>query len=246
MKFKKKLVCVLACRNQGSRLYGKPLQNLDVQRKVRIIDYLIKRIKKIKIIKDIVLAVSKEQDNFEYVNIAKANKIKIITGDEIDVLERLIKGCKFVSGSDIFRVTSESPFIFDEMNIIKKSWINHKNNNIDFTSTSGDVIDGCGYEIISLSALKLSHKNGKKKHRSELCSLYIRENIKKFITSEVKVPDYLLRKDLRLTVDYPEDLILCREIFRNIKNKKLKSIIKFIDNNKNLKKLCKKVLSNEI
>jgi len=51
---------------------------------------------------------------------------------------------------------------------------------------------------------------------------------------------------LRLTIDYPEDLILCREIFRNIKNKKLKSIIKFIDNNKNLKKLCKKVLSNEI
>ena len=42
MKFKRKLVCVLACRNQGSRLYGKPLQNLDVQRKVRVIDYLIK------------------------------------------------------------------------------------------------------------------------------------------------------------------------------------------------------------
>lgn len=246
MKFKRKLVCVLACRNQGSRLYGKPLQNLDIQRKVRVIDYLIKRIKKIKIIKNIVLAVSKEQDNHEYANIAKANKIKIITGDEINVLERLIKGCKFVNGSDIFRVTSESPFIFDEVSIINRSWLNHKNNNVDFTSTPAEVIDGCGYEIISLSALKLSHKNGKKKHRSEMCSLYIRENKKKFITSEVKVPDYFLRKDLRLTIDYPEDLILCREIFKNVKNKKLKSIIKFIDKNKNLKKLCKKILSNEL
>lgn len=64
------------------------------------------------------------------------------------------------------------------MNIIKESWTNHQINNVDFTSTPAKVIDGCGYEIISLSALKLSHKNGKKKHRSELCSLYIRENKK--------------------------------------------------------------------
>ena len=64
MKVKKKLVCVLACRNQGSRLYGKPLQNLDIKKKVRVIDYMIKNIKKIKIIKDIVLAISKEKDNF--------------------------------------------------------------------------------------------------------------------------------------------------------------------------------------
>ena len=61
--------------------------------------------------------------------------------------------------------------------IIKKSWINHQNNNVDFTFTPDQVIDGCGYEIINLSALKLSHKNGKKRHRSELCSLYIRQNL---------------------------------------------------------------------
>jgi hypothetical protein len=120
------------------------------------------------------------------------------------------------------------------MNIIKESWTNHQINKVDFTSTPAKVIDGCGYEIISLSALKLSHKNGKKKHRSELCSLYIRENKKKFICSEVITPNYLLREDLRLTIDFPEDLILCRAIYKNIKNKKLKKIIEFVDKNKNL------------
>jgi spore coat polysaccharide biosynthesis protein SpsF len=243
---KKKLVCVLACRNQGSRLYGKPLQNLDIKKNVRIIDYIIKNIKKIKVIEDIVLAVSNEQDNLEYINIAKKNKIKIIFGNEFNVLTRLIKGCESVNGSDVFRITSESPFIFDEQKIIKKSWINHQNNNVDFTFTPDQVIDGCGYEIINLSALKLSHKNGKKRHRSEFCSLYIRQNKNKFINSEVKVPNYLLRKDLRLTVDYPEDLILCRQIYKKLKNDKLKKIIKFIDKNKNLKKLCKNILLNEI
>jgi spore coat polysaccharide biosynthesis protein SpsF len=132
------------------------------------------------------------------------------------------------------------------VNIIKKSWINHQKKNLDFTFMTKGVIDGCGYEIINLLALKLSHKNGKKKHRSELCSLYIRENKAKFNIAEVQSPYYLKRDDLRLTIDYPEDLILCREIFNNLKYKNLKSIIKFIDSNKFLKDLCKRVIENEI
>ena len=42
----RKLVAALACRNQGSRLYGKPLQNLDVENGIRIIDNIIQVLKK--------------------------------------------------------------------------------------------------------------------------------------------------------------------------------------------------------
>ena len=35
---KKKLVAALACRNQGTRLYGKPIQNLDIENGITIID----------------------------------------------------------------------------------------------------------------------------------------------------------------------------------------------------------------
>ena len=43
---KRKLVAVLACRNTGSRLYGKPLQNLDVNKNYTILDNIIKCLKK--------------------------------------------------------------------------------------------------------------------------------------------------------------------------------------------------------
>ena len=47
-KFKKrKLAAVLACRNTGSRLYGKPLQNLDVKNNYTILDNIIRCLKKI-------------------------------------------------------------------------------------------------------------------------------------------------------------------------------------------------------
>jgi len=242
---KKKLVCVLACRNQGSRLYGKPLQNLDFKKRIRVIDFLINRIKKIRPIDDIVLAISNTIDNKEYIEISKSHSIKYIFGNERDVLKRLILGGKKLHATDVFRVTSESPFIFNEEKIINNAWRYHKENDLDFSYLDKNFIDGCGFEIISMRALKSSHKFGKKKHKSELCSLYIRENLSKFKTSKIEAPKFLIRKDLRLTIDYPEDLIICREIYKKCKNYELKKIVNFIDKKQYLKKMCKKIIYNE-
>ena len=43
---KKKLVAILACRNNSSRLYAKPLQFLDIDKKVTVIAITIPRIPK--------------------------------------------------------------------------------------------------------------------------------------------------------------------------------------------------------
>ena len=242
---KKKLVCVLACRNQGSRLYGKPLQNLDIKKKIRVIDFIIQRIKKIKSISSTVLAISNTKDNDEYKNVAKKYSLKYIKGDKTDVLKRLILGANKSNATDIFRITSESPYVYNNIKLIKKSWNIHKKNNLDFSYLDNKIIDGCGFEIISLKALKLSHKLGKKKHRSELCSLFIRENMEKFKTRKLKCPDYLLRQDLRLTIDYPEDLIICRDVYKNCKNYNLKNIVNYLDKTKSLKIMGKKIIQSE-
>tara|TARA_Y100000389_G_scaffold191064_1_gene216631 strand:- start:1515 stop:2249 length:735 start_codon:yes stop_codon:yes gene_type:complete len=242
---KKKLVCVLACRNQGSRLYGKPLQNLDIKKRIKVIDFLLNRIKKIKSIYTIVLAISDTIDNQEYINISKRHSLKFVIGDEIDVLNRLILGGKKLHATDVFRVTSESPFTYNDNNAIQTAWNYHHKNNLDFSYLDKNIVDGCGFEIISMRALELSHKLGKKRHKSELCSLYIRENLDKFKTTKIHTPKFLIRKDIRLTIDYPEDLIICREIYKNFKNYDLKKIIKFIDKNYNIRKMCKEIIKNE-
>ena len=75
---------------------------------------------------------------------------------------------------------------------------------------------GAGYEIINLDALKKSHKLGSKKHRSELVSLFIYENQKKFKIQEIEPKKEFQRPDLRLTVDNPEDLLVARMIHEKI------------------------------
>jgi hypothetical protein len=62
----------------------------------------------------------------------------------------------------------------------------------------------------SQRSLERSHDNGEPKHRSELCTLYIREHPDEFKVVRHRPLQALIRKDLRLTVDNPEDLVVCR------------------------------------
>ena len=232
----RKLVACLACRNNGSRLYGKPMQNLDINSGFTVLDYIISSMKVYPGVADIVLGISEGSDNLCFIEVAKKQGIKYIIGDETDVLSRLIRCCEAAEGSDIFRVTTESPFMYFEA--IEKAWQQHVEGNYDF-SMLDHMPDGSGIEIIKLEAYKYSWTHGEDKHRSEMCSLYIRENKEKFTIQHIEAPQQLKRKDIRLTIDYPEDLILCREIYRRFQDKAplipLADIIRFLDENPRLK-----------
>ena len=235
---KKKLVAALACRNQGTRLYGKPIQNLDIENGITILDNVISWLQSIKCIDEVVLGIAQGIENEIFIKIAQEKKIKYIIGDEEDVLLRLIE-CGEISGAtDIFRVTSESPFLFFEP--VEHTWENHKKKNLDATFYD-DIIDGSGFEILSLKALKMSHLKGEKRHRSELCTLYIRENIDDFKIYKPNVEGLLVRKDLRLTVDNPEDLVVCRAVYKHFEKMAPRipviEVVNFLDENKNLKDL---------
>ena len=238
----RKLVLTLACRNSSSRLYAKPLQIIDFKRNITILDFILKRFKKLKIVKDIVLCISKSPENKIYQKIARENNIKFILGDDYNVLKRLITGAELTKATDILRITSESPLTYLEN--FNFYWKNHVANNFD-ASFMDNVIDGTGYEIINIKSLNKSNKLGSKLDRSELCSRYIRTNRKKFNIFQIPAPKYLKRNDLRLTVDYPEDLILIRKIFRKLNTNNLDfiKIVKFISQKKN-QELIKNYVSN--
>lgn len=235
---KKKFVAVLACRNKSQRLYGKPLQNLDIKKNLKIIDLIIYRLKKIKFLNSIVLAISNKKENLIYTDIAKKHSVNFFFGDDKDVLSRLIYSAEKVKATDILRVTSESPFTY--FNNLHNLWKFHSSNNMDGTFFD-NIVDGCGYEIISVNALKKSHLYGKSRHKSELCTLYMRENNKKFKIKRFFPPKNLFRSDIRLTVDNPEDLIVCRLLYKKFKytNFNLLKMINFLDKKKYLKSLLK-------
>ena len=103
----RRLVATLACRNNGKRLYGKPLQNLDIVQGKTILEWLIEKLKGRKLYKSV--AISEVRENDIFVNIANKNGLPFVRGDDY-VLSRLISACRLVDGTDVLRITSESPF----------------------------------------------------------------------------------------------------------------------------------------
>lgn len=232
---KRRLVAAVACRNQGSRLYGKPLQNLDVRTGIRIIDNILACLKSIRVIDEVILGISEGVENDVFKELATTKGIRYVLGDQIDVLSRLIQCGELGDATDIFRVTSESPFLFFDP--VDDLWGRHQDEESDATMM-GDVVDGCGFEILSMGALKTAHAEGDSRHRSELCSLYIRENPGRFKFTPTAAPFELIRPDLRLTVDNPEDLVVCRRVYQAFKQSapriSVKEIVKFLDANPGL------------
>ena len=234
----RKLVAALACRNQGSRLYGKPLQNLDIEKGLSILGYMINLIRTIPEVQGIVLGISEGSHNACYIDVAREYGLDYIIGDEHDVLSRLIQCGQKAGATDILRLTTESPFTYFEA--IPDAWKKHVEGGFDCAFLD-NLPDGSGFEIHTLNTLKNAHEHGQKKHRSELCSLYIRENKEKFKIQYVSIPDELRRIEIRLTVDFPEDLVLCRKVYQHFKQQAprihLGDIIRFLDLNPDLKKL---------
>ena len=234
----RKLVAAIACRNQGARLYGKPVQNLDVDNGVRIIDNVVACLKSVEAIDEVVLGISEGIENKPYIDVAEELGLRHIIGDENDVLGRLVACGELAQATDIFRVTSESPFPYFEK--IDEVWKQHCEEGSDATFLD-NIVDGCSFEIMRHEALATSHRDGEDRHRSELCTLYIRENRDKFKVVQIDADKSLHRLDLRLTVDHPEDLVVCRTIYGALKHQApripVSEIVEFLDRNPDLIKL---------
>ena len=236
----RRLVAALACRNEGSRLYGKPLQNLDIERGISILDHMVDLIQTIPAIERIVLGVSEGSANVPFIEYAHKKGIGYIVGSEKDVLHRLILCGQEGKGSDVFRVTTESPFFYFEK--VEEAWKVHIESENDVTTIDG-LPEGSHFEIYALEALKKSHDLGNERHRSEFCSLYIREHLNDFKVEVLPIPKEVERLDLRLTVDYPEDLVLCRTVYMHLCQKApripVEDIVRYLDENPKLTELVK-------
>ncbi|PIQ85204.1 MAG: acylneuraminate cytidylyltransferase [Candidatus Omnitrophica bacterium CG11_big_fil_rev_8_21_14_0_20_45_26] len=208
-----KLAAVLACRNQSSRLYAKPLQNLDVKQGISILDFLIRQLKTKKEINAIVLAISEAPENIIFKGVAERHQVPFVSGDDDDVLGRLIKGANLVAADQVFRVTTESPYCYlDNLQVI---YDEHCRKNIDYSSTSG-LPDGAYFEIIRYQALKRSWDEGGAPYRNELCTRFIFDHQDQFTIKQHAVPLEVQADDVRLTVDWPEDLVVLRKIYEDL------------------------------
>jgi spore coat polysaccharide biosynthesis protein SpsF len=236
----RRLVAALACRAKGSRLYGKPLQPLDIKTQYTILDFIIDGLKARSEIDDIVLGIAEGNENLVFQEVAQKHGIPFIIGSEKDVLFRLIQCGRAGAATDVFRITTECPFIAWEL--LAPVWQAHVQHQNDITVTDY-MAEGMNFEIYTQESLERSHAKGGEYERSEFCSAYPRRHPDEFKIEILKPAREAQRLDLRLTVDYPEDLYVCRQVYEALKHKNphipIQDIIQYLDAHPHLNNMLK-------
>lgn len=209
---KSRITVIIQVRVGSQRLPKKVLKKILGK---PMILYVLKRVKRIKNIEQIMIATTIQKEDDIIVKIAKENGIAVFRGSEIDVLDRYYNCAKKFNADPIIRITSDcpliDPFLVDD---ILEFYMKH---NFDYVSNTivPTYPDGLDIEIFSFKTLENAAINAKMRSEREHVSPYIKNHPEKF-----KLFNYKNENDLsnyRWTVDEEEDLLFVRKIYSKMK-----------------------------
>jgi spore coat polysaccharide biosynthesis protein SpsF len=241
----KKIVCIIQARIGSTRLPGKVMKKI---RGETILYYVVERVKQSKLIDQIIVATTINQQDDVIVKEAERLNVNSFRGSEEDVLSRYYHAAKKYNADIIVRITSDCPLIDPEMAdiVIKK----HVDNKADYTA---NVIKrtyprGLDTETFNFDILEDSYQNADKDYQKEHVTEYITEHPEKFKLQNVEAIGKLKRPDIRITLDTKEDFELIEKIILNFNNINFNSedVIDFLNENPKLLEINKDVKQKEV
>lgn len=211
-----RISAIIQARMGSTRLPNKALINIMGK---PILWHVINRLKFSKNLNDIILAIPNTKENDILEKFAKENKIKYFRGSEENVLSRYYGAAKKFNCDIIVRVTSDCPLI--DPKVVDMCIERFLSERCDYISNCfNDRVTfprGLDVSAFSFVALEKAHQSAIEPYEREHVVPHIWSNknnefkIGKTIRAQ---PDYA--RNYRLTVDYPKDLILIREIYRKL------------------------------
>ncbi len=241
-----KIICIIQARLGSSRFPNKIMKEVNGK---KIIELIYNRVKKSKIIDKVVVAIPKNKKEDKLNNFLKFKKISIFRGSEKDVLNRYFEAAKKYKATIIVRITSDCPLISaDIIDEHLKIYIK-KNYKILNNYQSQTYPLGISFSICDFKSLEVANKKAKSKFDREHVMPFIYREMSKNTKKTTFPENYNF---LRLTIDYPVDLITIRNIynyfypslyfgFKKIINLYKKKPFLFMNNNRAVFKIFPKV-----
>lgn len=223
-----KIGAIIQARLGSSRLPNKVLMPLPIGSNETILSQIIKKIKEVDIISDVIVATSKLPINDKLEEYVRNLNIDCFRGEEEDVLSRFYHISQERSFDYVIRFTGDNPIV--DTVYLKQFINNFLKKKLEY-SYSANLPLGCNFEMMKSSEINRAFKNTENSYDKEHVTPFIKKNANliECYTFE-KIEPY---KNLRLTIDYPSDYALMTMIFSFLKNKQksVKNIFKLINNN---------------
>ncbi|MDA9708488.1 aminotransferase class III-fold pyridoxal phosphate-dependent enzyme [Alphaproteobacteria bacterium] len=244
---RKKIICIIQARLNSKRLPKKVL--VDIAGK-SCLQRVIERVKASKLINEIWLATTFLKEDKILEQTCNKLKIKFFQGSNLNVLSRFYKILKITKAQSIVRITADCPLI--DAKVIDQVIRKFQKEKCDYLSNTVNRTfpDGLDVEIFSSAALKKTYLEAKHPFLKEHVTPYMHGKVPKGIQSGPFTAKQFLNEidysNIRITLDRPEDLVLIRKVFSNLKDFcSWQEVIDFIKKNPSLKKINNHIKTNE-
>ncbi|MDA9199958.1 glycosyltransferase family protein [Candidatus Pelagibacter sp.] len=207
-----KIVATIEARMTSSRLPGKVL--LDVVG-MSMLEHLVRRLKVVKSIDQIVLATTTNVEDLPLVELAKNLNISYFCGSEEDVMQRVIDAAASVNADVVVEITGDCPIIDPE--IVEQSIQMFNVHQVDYVSNTlvRSYPNGMDTQVFRLETLRRSAAMTNNKLDREHVTLHIRNNPNIFSHVHLVAPPEIYWPELGLTLDEFSDYELLKKIIEN-------------------------------
>lgn len=201
-KDSKKCAIIIQARMSANRFPQKMTASIAG---IPLVEYIYNRCRQSSI-KNVMVATTDDSSDDVIYNYCKERNIPVSRGDLENVLKRYIKAADSLNADYIVRVCGDTPFV--DINLMERLLETLIRENLDYVSINKQTCASAFLsEAMSLNALKKVEALTKDKGDLEHVTKFIIENQDKFLTRFIDAdlnPSFM--RNLRLTIDYPEDI----------------------------------------
>lgn len=225
----------ILARMGSTRLPSKALEDLGG---VSVLELLVKRLQKSKIITQIFVATTLTSEDDAIEDFCREAGIECYRGSTDNVLDRLHNAHKSYNSDLCINIYGDCPFL--DVGIVDDfvNKIMHETSNCMFLGNDLTTTypPGMEVEVFPFESLKIAFENATKQEYLEHATLYLRKELPRDSIVNVIASDRYHRPDLSFELDTEEDLCLLREVLKSMKNHffTLADLIDFMDKNTHL------------
>ena len=204
-----KIIAIIQARMGSTRLENKVMKPINAK---PMIELLLMRLAKSKLIQKIVVATSKDKKNLPLIKHVESLGVSCEEGSEDDVLDRYIQVAESNQAEVVVRITGDCPLV--DSILVDKCIEKFIQLDVDYCSNINPPTfpDGFDVEVIKLSALKKSYESITSKFDKEHVTTHI---LSSGSFSKFNIANDKNFSDLRLTVDNPEDFEVIKNVFEH-------------------------------
>jgi len=209
-----KIGAIIQARTSSTRLPEKVLKNLPFDSDITVLEQVIHRLKRSKILDEIIIATTTDENDEKIINIAEKEEIPWFRGSKYNVLKRYYLAAKENELDIIIRITSDCPCVDPE--IVDLIIENHLTVNADYTSNSlvRTFPHGLDMEVITFKSLQKAYFEATTDFEREHVTPFIyRTNPQLFKINSFMAEKELKHPDIRITLDTEEDYALLCSVF---------------------------------